>query len=111
MPKNNAQHPGKVVKGTPIREKRNDVVSVPRNVAMEAALNEASAYLDTIAANFGLEPYDLHMLLQMIDNRCLAAMVTMSTNQVMAGLKIAREQDVKGANPPKPEEGGADDRT
>lgn len=100
-------HPGKVTRLDP----NEGQVAVPRSIALEAALTEVSAYLDNLAMNFGLEPYDMHMLLQMLDNRCLAAMLTVSTNQVMAGLKIAREQDVKGANPPKPEEGGADDRT
>ena len=96
-------HPGKVTRLDP----KEGQVAVPRSIALEAALTEASAYLDNLAMNFGLEPYDMHMLLQMLDNRCLAAMLTVSTNQVMAGLKIAREQDARGASP---KEGGADDR-
>ena len=99
-------HPGTVTKMPP-RVSGGDVgqkVEIPRSVVLETAMAEIAVNVDNVTAAYGIDPYDLHMILQMLDNRCLDAMVKISTNQVVAGLKIVKETGGKV-------EGGSDDRT
>lgn len=105
--KSNEEHPGTVTKmpiGDGPDQMQGQKVEIPRSVVLETAMSDIAVSIDNIVANYGIDPYDLHMILQMLDNRCLDAMVKISTNQVVAGLKIVKETGGRV-------EGGSDDRT